>query len=91
MDCFKSGRDLPPEVLVPVVLAGRGGADDSPRKSRPSREEFEGVVLGGAGSALGGTLLEAAGGPAVLARGGALSTPPIRSATGGAAGRGAEG
>lgn len=59
MDCFKSGR----EGAVPTppafeVLAGRGGAAGSPKKSKPSNESLVFVVLGGAGPALGATLTE---------------------------------
>lgn len=78
MDCFRSGRDCPPGVPTPVVLAGRGGAVGSPKKSRPSSDELVGVAFGGAGSAFGGTLF-VAGGPAVLDLGGTESMPPIKS------------
>lgn len=69
-----------------MVLAGRGGALDSPKKSSPSNESLVLVDLGGAGSALGGSL--ASGGPVVLDRTGIGSSPPIRSATGGGRFRG---
>lgn len=66
MDCFRSGRDCPPEL--DTVLAGRlcagGGA---PKKSRPSRESAGLVCFGGAASDFGGTRL--VGGPERLARG----------------------
>lgn len=62
------------------MLAGRGGGDGSdPKKSSPSSELLVLVAFGGAGSALGGTLVEI--GPAVLARG-IGSSPPIRSTCG---------
>lgn len=72
------------------MLAGLGGGDGcDPRKSKPRSELFVLVALGGAGSALGGTLV--ATGPAVLARG-IGSSPPIRSTCGAGTGRaGAEG
>lgn len=79
MDCFRSGRDCAGWVApapTPGVLAGRGGAEDSPRKSRPRSESFV-DVFGGAGAAL------LAGWP-FEARGGAESEPPMRSISGGA-------
>lgn len=82
MDCFRSGRDVPPAAPPkPVVLAGReGGEGSAPRKSSPKSELLlVCVALGGAGAALGGTL--EATGPAVLARG-MGSSPPRRSAEG---------
>jgi hypothetical protein len=63
-----------------VVLAGRGGAVEPPRKSSPSNESRVFVVLGPASSDLGATL--AVGGPAVLEREGTGSSPPIKSASG---------
>lgn len=75
MDCFKSGRDCAPGVLTPVVLAGRGGAAGSPKKSKPSKESLVLVDRGGAGSAFGATL-EAAGAALRVENG---SSPPIRS------------
>lgn len=62
------------------MLAGLGGGDGcDPRKSKPRSELFVLVAFGGAGSALGGTLV--ATGPAVFARG-IGSSPPIRSTCG---------
>src|SRR5687768_11648208 len=88
MDCLRSGRDWPPGVFTPEVLAGRGGAAGSPKKSRPRSEELLGVALGGAGSAFGGSLF-VGWGPAVLDLGGGTeSMPPIRSAWGWGVARG---
>lgn len=79
MDCFKSGREGAAPTPAPVVLAGRGGAADSPRKSKPSSESLVLVALGGAGSALGG-IWRVEGAAELDLWGG--SSPPIRSACG---------
>ena len=81
MDCLRSGLDWPAVPELPVVLAGRGGAaGSSPKKLSPRRESLVLVGFGGAGSALGGTLL--GGGPAVFALGGGTGSPPMRSGGG---------
>lgn len=92
IDCFKSGRDIPPcEVDVGAALPGRLTGVDwlFPKKSNPSSESAGLVCFAAAGCAElgggGGGGRATADGPVVLGRAGGLmvSSPPMRSTTGG--------